>query len=536
MNKKFRSFSKRLTQRIILVVLLTMGIIAVVTFITATYFMITETKGRYVSIMHTTNEKIEKTLVEYVVATRNVRNEVEQNLHSAEAVKNSLIHELKLNPNILGYFAAFEPDFFPDQGRWYEPYAVKYENEKPELIQLGSAKHDYLKVDWYQKGLKAKVGLWAEPYFDKEGAKQMVISYTQPIHDNQGKVVGIVGADIAWNWLLNKVKKIERKSNKTGLLEIDEEYNRGMLFNTFIISHSGNYIIHRDENRIMRGNFFEEAAATPDTIDDYVCRQMAKGKKGTAIMKVDGNSSFFIYRPVKYTDWSMAMIVPEEALYAPGIILGLVILAAILVGLSVIYWICRISIHNATRPLVHLALSADEVAKGNFKAPLPQVNHNDEIHRLRDSFGEMQQSLVQYIEQLKKTTSEKASIESELNIANDIQQAMLPRDFQDYGNVSVYGRLHPAKYIGGDLFDFFYRDNKMFFCIGDVTGKGAPAALLMTVARILFRAYSTNEDKPDRVISMMNKMMSENNETSFFVTLFVGVLDLASWELLYCWP
>jgi sigma-B regulation protein RsbU (phosphoserine phosphatase) len=184
-----------------------------------------------------------------------------------------------------------------------------------------------------------------------------------------------------------------------------------------------------------------------------------------------------------------------------------------------------------------LAVSANEVAKGYFDTPLPPLKSRDEIHLLRDSFDEMQRSLTQYVNQLKTTTAQKSAIESELKIAHDIQMSMLPKDFPPYPertDIDVYGALTPAKGVGGDLFDFYIRDEQLFFCIGDVSGKGVPAALIMAVTRSLFRNVSSYTRHPSSIVYALNNAMTEGNDTNMFVTLFVGVLDLRTGLLQYC--
>ncbi len=144
----------------------------------------------------------------------------------------------------------------------------------------------------------------------------------------------------------------------------------------------------------------------------------------------------------------------------------------------------------------------------------------------------MQQSLVKYIDELKETTSQKASIERDLRIASAIQKGMLPEKFPsraDRDDVQIYASLTPAKEVGGDLFDFYFRDEKLFFCIGDVSGKGVPASL----TRAVFRTISVRESMPDRIMATMNKIIADMNRSSMFVTLFVGVLDLPTGRLYY---
>jgi sigma-B regulation protein RsbU (phosphoserine phosphatase) len=128
-------------------------------------------------------------------------------------------------------------------------------------------------------------------------------------------------------------------------------------------------------------------------------------------------------------------------------------------------------------------------------------------------------------------------MESELKVAHDIQMSMLPKTFPPYperNDLDIFGSLTPAKGVGGDLFDFFIRDEQLFFCIGDVSGKGVPASLYMAVTRSLFRNVSQHVSKPDHIVNALNHAQSEGNDTNMFVTLFVGVLDLKTGRLCYC--
>jgi sigma-B regulation protein RsbU (phosphoserine phosphatase) len=149
----------------------------------------------------------------------------------------------------------------------------------------------------------------------------------------------------------------------------------------------------------------------------------------------------------------------------------------------------------------------------------------------------MQHSLTHYIDELKDTTASKAAIENELKVAHDIQMSMLPKTFPPYperDDIDIYGSLTPAKDVGGDLFDFYIRNEKLFFCVGDVSGKGVPASLVMAVTRSLFRNISAHVAEPDEIVKTLNNAMAEGNDTNMFVTLFVGVLDLATGLLEYC--
>ena len=128
---------------------------------------------------------------------------------------------------------------------------------------------------------------------------------------------------------------------------------------------------------------------------------------------------------------------------------------------------------------------------------------------------------------LRLASEEKARIGGELAVAHRIQQQMLPKTFSPF----VYGSLEPALEVGGDLFDFYTRDGKLLFCIGDVSGKGVPSAMLMSVAHSLFRILSQKIDSPSKVLEYMNKELCRGNDSNMFITFFVGCLDLYSGEL-----
>ena len=137
-------------------------------------------------------------------------------------------------------------------------------------------------------------------------------------------------------------------------------------------------------------------------------------------------------------------------------------------------------------------------------------------------------------EKLKQKTMKEERIAGELKVANRIQQSMLPEQHMLHNEVEIYGSLVPAREVGGDLFDYFIRDEKLFFCIGDVSGKGAPSAMLMAVTHALFRSASSHESNPARIMQSINDTICQGNDSNMFVTLFIGILDLPTGHLRYC--
>jgi serine phosphatase RsbU (regulator of sigma subunit) len=137
------------------------------------------------------------------------------------------------------------------------------------------------------------------------------------------------------------------------------------------------------------------------------------------------------------------------------------------------------------------------------------------------------------VRKLNKVSAEKDLMNKELGIANAIQTAMLPPPMPESEILSIAGSQVPAKQVGGDFYDYFERDGKLFFNIGDVCGKGIPAALVMSMTQAVFRTIATKIDDPSQIIGGMNTMACRGNSTGMFATLFVGVLDLSTGHLCY---
>ena len=535
MRKQFKSFSKRLTHRIVLVVWLIMTIISLMVSLLAISGMTALSNEHYADIVEITNDKVYIMLSSVEVSAANNVDEIEQCLSSPAEVYTALKNELKLNPHIKGFAAAFIPDYYPKLGRWFEPYVVRRDSTV-EMVQIGSAEHDYHKSPWYKKALTEEGGYWSDPYFDEVGAREMLCTYSLPIHDRHGKTVGVFAADFSLEWLSEQINETDKKENEHGLFSGRND-DKSYLTYSFIIGRNGEYIAHPDKDRILKESSSSSNDSTSNKSFKKIRQKMLAGETGYQFTKVDGIRSCIFYAPLKRAGWSMGIVVPVKTLLFSGLVIGFLILLHILIGLILIFVICYYYIRKATKPLKHLAASAGEVAQGRFDTPLPSIKNNDEIHMLRDSFEDMQHSLAKYIKQLTTTTAQNASMERELNIARNIQMSMLPKPFPanpKRKDIDVYGMLNPAKAVGGDLYDFFIRDEHLFFCIGDVSGKGVPASLVMAVNSAQFRTLSANESRPSRIISTINESQASRNESMMFVTLFVGILDLTTGELSYC--
>ena len=562
-GKKIGSFAKRLTWGIALTQLVVMALASYLIYKVTKGFIQDEEIDLYKSELKIDHQNIRRVLSEVSVATTNSVPEIEENLGQPDKMYAIMERIVKQNPHIRSCGISFVADYYSQKGRWYCPYAVKGDSGQIEKRIIGNADNDYLKAAWFAEALKADSSYWSKPFFDSTDSVPLVARMV-PIHDKRGRTVAIMGADLSLNWFRGTVVRsdingqpvnvyvsnqsdIDDNSDDDGGVSWNDTKWRFVTFN-FIIDKDGTFVAHPASNNVVKGNYFERAKETNDTIDDYVGRQMVAGKFGTykdamgspmhfEFFDSGGLNVYLFYEPIEGTDWSIGLATPRLMIEGAGVFMGTVMLILIALGLLATRIVGRIIIKRATKPLKKLADSANEVAKGNFKAPLPRIKHNDEIRLLRDSFEGMQHSLTEYVEELKTTTASKAAIENELKVAHDIQMSMLPKTFPPYperDDIDIYGMLTPAKDVGGDLFDFYIRDEQLFFCIGDVSGKGVPASLVMAVTRSLFRNISTHVAAPDQIAIALNNALAESNDKGMFVTAFVGVLDLATGCLHYC--
>ena len=136
--------------------------------------------------------------------------------------------------------------------------------------------------------------------------------------------------------------------------------------------------------------------------------------------------------------------------------------------------------------------------------------------------------------QLEETTSAKERMESELRIARDIQMSMVPSVFPNVEGLDMYASMTPAKEVGGDLYNFLWKGDMLYFCIGDVSGKGVPASLFMTLATRGFLTLASTGRTPAEIATRLNAELSESNEMGMFVTMFICMYDLKQGRLEYC--
>ena len=430
---------------------------------------------------------------------------------------------LQNNPYLNGCSIAFEPYYFQDR-KYFSAYSYN-DNGTILTTQEGNDHYEYYYMDWYLTAKLLDHPCWTEPFLDFNPediyAKEMIASYCKPMKDQDGNYIGTISVDLSLEWLSETISAVKPYPNSYSIL----------------LGEGGTYFVNPDTTKLFYNTIFTESMEKPDPDMTELGHAMMRGEEGMRQFRINDEDSYVFFKPLYGTGWSVAIICPESDIFGGYLHLRHMVVFIVIVGLILMLLVFSRIVSRELKPLQRLADQTGTIAKGNFDQKLPDDGRSDEIGQLSHSFGDMQQSLMRYIDELKETTITKASIESEIKVASAIQSSMLPRVFPPFPerkDIDLYASMIPAKEVGGDFFDFFIRNEKLFFCIGDVSGKGVPAAMLMAVTHSLFRAASARESDPGVIVRNINETICLDNESNMFVTLFLGVLDLPSGRMRYC--
>ena len=525
MNKIFAYIRRKLSVRVSLWVVM----FAAVIFIAALGFLFYQSReavrqeaiSRATQILDKTSLRVEGILNRVEVATYMTEWLVQRHPNKADSMFVYSRGMLLNNPDFYNCSIAFEPYYFKNQGRYFSAYS-KHDGDSIRTIQGGSDNYQYFFMDWFLMPSLLNKPCWTEPYMDYDVAtatSEMVTSYCMGIKDKDDKMIGVINTSLSLNWLSQTISAVKPYPNSYSIM----------------VGRGGTYFVHPDSTKITRQTIFTQTIEHPDTALTALGHAMQRGEEGIKQMNIDGVDSYVFFKPLGKTGCSMAIVCPESDIFGGFDRLRRTVMTIVCVGLLLmLYFFIRI-ITRELSPLRRLAKEAETIASGQFDTQLPDFKRSDEIGQLSQSFGNMQQSLVRYIEELKETTAQKASMESELQVASGIQMSMLPNKFPDREGLDMYASMTPAKEVGGDLYNYLLKDDSLYFCLGDVSGKGVPASLFMAQATRLFRTVANQQMAPADICTHMNEALSgDENTTSMFVTLFVGVVDLKTGHLSFC--
>jgi hypothetical protein len=274
--------------------------VAVVLIVMLNYVFRAERNARYVGIMNVVAEKLSKTVSGVEMNAENVFDEVAKHLESPQAVIEALGSKTSLNPDVIGYFAAFVPNYFQQEGRWFQPYVHQGDSTEFVLTLVGSARHDYTTSTWYVQGVKEKEGFWSEPYYYEDNlnvASGYYMTFATPIFDAQGRLACVCGADMTQEWMMAQLRQIENEVRNDELLNSYRLAGSGDFF-IVILNDDGTSFAHPDGSVVTMS-------------DEAFVASLKKHERGVTELEVNGVPSRVYYTPLKRTHWSVAIVVKK---------------------------------------------------------------------------------------------------------------------------------------------------------------------------------------------------------------------------------
>ena len=415
-------------------------------------------------------------------------------------------------PQVLAVVVAYEPGMAP-KAKWHQE-VMRLAQYSGNEIKLMKGK-DYLEKPWYKSTKNLQKGLWQEPFIG-DFIKEPIAIYTAPIYqkDAYGNTVfaGVLCIDMSIAFLKETVASIP--VSNSGYVVV-------LSANNTVIAHPKNEIVFKENLSNLSGGLGMQ------TVTDFE-KTVQSMKKGLFMGTTpDGKEAVIYFKAMESNGWTFMIVWPAheymesqrslEKMFAWMSVGGYVVMLLLIIIIS----------SRVSRPLKELAVAANKLGKGDFDVEIPHLSGSDEIAQFAWTFLNMRTSLKEHMEKQKDLDR----IESELDFAKDIQLGFLSMDEREEGSEDPYHELTPfllpAKEVGGDFYDFFKLDDgRLCVVVGDVSGKGVPAALFMMVSRIVLRTMAQNLKSVAETFEKANYELAKRNRANMFVTVWMGIVDL----------
>ncbi len=415
-------------------------------------------------------------------------------------------------PQVLAVVVAYEPGMAP-KAKWHQELMrlALYSGNEIKLMKGG----DYLDKVWYKSTKNLQKGIWQEPFVG-DFIREPIAIYTTPIYqkDAYGNTVfaGVLCVDMSIAFLKETVASIP--VSNSGYVVV-------LSANNTVIAHPQNEIIFKENLSDLSGEMDVQTV----TEFEKTVKSLKKGLfMGTT---PDGKETVIYFKAMEVNGWTFMIVWPAHEYMESQRSLEQMFAWMSVAGYVVMLLLIFVIASRVSRPLKELAVSANKLGKGDFDVPIPHLSGSDEIAQFAWAFLNMRTSLKEHMEKQKDLDR----IESELNFAKDIQIGFLSTDEHEEGSEDLYHELTPflmpAKEVGGDFYDFFKLDDgRLCVVVGDVSGKGVPAALFMMVSRIVLRTMAKNLKSVVETFENTNFELEKRNKANMFVTVWMGFIDL----------
>lgn len=419
----------------------------------------------------------------------------------------------------VGGLIALEPGALPD-GEPLAYYAGNDRRSMPDRDMLADG-YDVRAQGWYRATLAAQGPWWSDPYFNETAGGTWMVTLNLPLRDAAGQGLGMVSLDVPVRRLSELLDSLRAVPGQRPTL----------------LSSGGAIAVHPDPGVALSVNF-----------DSYLhdrgrsdLAPVAEAHASRQWLEVEhqlpgsGERRYSVLAPIGSTGWSLHLALSHDAILADLRRQGLWLALGGGIATLVVAVMVRRLAKRITVPLSELTGSAGHFAVGEYDWPVPHDTRSDEVGVMARALERARDSIRFQLDEIADMASERQKLESELDIARDIQLAMLPppRTVRAGGGAVALGALlKPAKAVGGDFYTFFdTQDGQLWFVIGDVSDKGVPAALFMARTVTVLEVAAKLGGSPARALAEAARHLVEGNDTCMFATVACGKLDLATGRL-----
>ena len=369
-----------------------------------------DTLGKAQQTLDGTVLHIDNTLRAVEVAANNMLRVIESNLDKPDKMFDYSRQVLETNPELSGCSISFEPFYYKEKGEYFSAYS--YNNgDSIETENEGADYYQYHTMDWYLIPKLLNRPYWIEPFQEDDDwgivVQDVFSSYSQPIHDKAGKVVGTFSVDTPLDWFSDTVSATRPFPNSY----------------TILLGKGGTYLVHPDSTRQFYETIFTTSLQESDSAIESLGRAMIAGESGYRQMTYHGELLHVFYKPFKNTGWSVAVICPESDVFAAFNQLRRTVRLVTAIGLLLLLLSTWFIVSRSVRPLQKLVDSTHQMTQHEFTGEIPDSTREDEIGRLQRRFKALQQSLSKYVGKVRQQSAVLEARRAELQEAYDRAKA-----------------------------------------------------------------------------------------------------------------
>lgn len=373
---------------------------------------------------------------------------------------------------------------------------------------------------WYQRTVASPTGWWSEPYINQTAGAVWMVTYNMPLREpgRGARTRGMVSLDLP---LANLTDPVDSLAHLPG-------------WRVTLVAPAGTLALNPEvgvERRETLDDYIRRAGRT-DLREAAQAVRMRRPLQHVHVDAVSGERRYTVVEPIGDSGWNL-LVAQSYDLIVARLSNALWMLAAVGALLALVCMlVVRKLARHISQPVEGLSSAAARLAQGDYGTPVPYVRRRDEVGQMARTLEHARGSIQRQLREIEDMTAARQKLESELSIAREIQQAMLPPGRvidRERAHLEAYARLEPAKAVGGDFYCFIETDaDTLWFAIGDVSDKGVPAALFMARTVTVLEVAIGIHASPDRVLAEASRRLVQGNDACMFATVLCGRVDVRS--------